>query len=71
MTEEIAGNWDLMQDTEEGVLKSSYKLSHFSTFRFGVLISRFKCFLYSAVEVVHYAKGAKIWLFIIYFMFKQ
>jgi len=40
-------------------------------FRFDVLISRFKCSLYSAVEVVHYAKGVKIWLFIIYFMFKQ
>ena len=60
-----------MQDTEEGVLKSFYKLSHFSTFRFGVLISRFKLFLYSAVEVICYGKGVKSWIFIIYFMFKQ
>jgi hypothetical protein len=63
MTEKTAGNWDLRQDTEEVVLKSLYKLSHFSTFQFGVLISRIKCFLYSEVEVVHYAKGVKIWLF--------
>jgi len=43
-TEETTGNWDLMEDIEEEVLKSFYKLSHFSKFRFDVLLSRFNYF---------------------------
>jgi len=60
-----------MQDAAEGVLKSFYKFPNFSTFRFGVLIIRFKLFLYSAVEVLYYVKEVKSWIFIIYFVFKQ
>jgi len=60
-----------MQDAEEGVLKSFYKVPHFSTFRFGVLIIRFKLFLYSAFEVLYYVAQVKSWIFIIYFLFKQ
>jgi hypothetical protein len=69
-TEETTGNWDLIEDIEEEVLKSFYKLSHISKFWFDVLLSRFNYFC--TLQLKSYIMGkVKNWIFIIYFMFKQ